>query len=68
MPAENSGVPESIAPANPLISDADIVAQIGAALAEPVPVCVRNFLVLVVLPESLDNVLSEEEYKISPIA
>ena len=43
--------------AKPEMSDAAGCAHTGAADADPVPVWLRNSLVVVVLPASLDNVL-----------
>jgi len=52
----------------PLTSPLDIVPQAGAAYAVPVPVWVKKFLVVVVLPASLDSVLVAEAYNVSPVA
>ena len=48
------------------MSDGEIVFQIGAADTEPVPVCVKNFSVVVVLPANLASVFVAEAYSVSP--
>jgi hypothetical protein len=52
----------------PDTSEPEIVPQSGAAEAEPVPVCVKNFLVVVVLPDNLANAFDVFEYSMSPVA
>ena len=49
-------------------SDCVTVSQAGAALVVPLPVCLRNFLVVVILPASLLRILVAELYKVSPNA
>jgi hypothetical protein len=53
---------------NPLISPLEIVPHAGAAEAAPVPVWVKKFLVVVVLPASFDSVLVADAYNVSPVA
>ncbi len=52
----------------PLMSPEEIASQEGAAESDPVPVWFRNFLVVVVLPDSFAKALVEPEYRMSPTA
>jgi hypothetical protein len=47
--------------ARPVISDAAGCPHSGAAEAEPLPVCCKNFLVVVVLPANLETVFVADE-------